>query len=418
MTWRGLAAGAATVLVAAGCAGGGGQSGGPATGPPPPPAPAFTAAHPAGLRKPWVTTSGSQFVDQNGKPVLLRGVNMSVGQAALAPAAAALGANFVRIHVGWDSIEPQPPLHGRYRWDTHVLAQLDDEVKAFQRLHVNVLIDYHQFHWSPYFAQATCKEGKAVCRASGVPAWFYAGGRFAAKKSGVSQAEAAFWSTESSLSQGYYAAFVSMMAARYARYPNVVGYELFNEPHPGRLGDTTDATDTMLRWQAGMRAAIRKVDPTRTVFIMCRGGGEGVGTASLAPFGSLTHLALDWHDYFNGLSGGLDAAGDNWVPSWTATHNQATASYTGSEQAQARVLGVPLERTRKWGIPLLVGEWGIHSGTPGAAEYQTQMLDLFAKDKVSWARWVLTGGGFGLLSKDGAPTAEADQLKAALLVSP
>ena len=287
-------------------------------------------------------------------------------------------------------------------------------MKAFEALHVNVLIDYHQFHWSPYFAQATCKAGKSVCRASGVPAWYYQNGRFPAKKSGEADAEAAFWSTESSRSQGYYAAFVSMMATRYARYPNVVGYELFNEPHPGRLGDTTDATDTMLRWQAGIRAAIRKVDPTRTVFIMCRGGGEGVGTASLAPFGPLTHLALDWHDYFNGLSGGLDSAGDNWVPSWTATHNQTSTSYTGSEQSQARVLRVPLARTRAWGIPLLVGEWGIHSGTPGSAEYQTQMLDLFAKDNVSWSRWVLTGGGFGLVSKNGTPTAEAEQIKSAL----
>jgi Cellulase (glycosyl hydrolase family 5) len=418
---RGLVAAAAAALVAAGCAGGGGaQSGGSstATGPPPPPAPPYTVVHATGLRKPWVTTAGTQFVDQKGNPVVLRGVNMSVGQASLAPAAASLGANIVRIHIGWDSIEPQPPLNGRYRWDTHVLDQLDREVKALERLHVNVLIDYHQFHWSPYFAQATCKDGKAVCRASGVPAWFYAGGRFEAKKSGVSMAEAAFWTTESSLSQGYYSAFASMMAARYGRYPNVVGYELFNEPHPGKLGDTTDATNTMLRWQAGIRAAIRKVDPTRTVFIMCRGGGEGVGTASLAPFGSLTHLALDWHDYFNGLSGGLDGAGDNWVPSWTATHNQATATYTGTEQAQARVLQVPLERSRKWGIPLLVGEWGIHGGTPGSAVYQAQMLDLFAREKVSWTRWVLAGGGFGLLSKDGTPTAEAGQLKAALSVSP
>jgi endoglycosylceramidase len=414
---RRLAAAAAALLVAAGCAGGG-QGGTTATGPPPPPAPPFTTVA-TGLRKPWVTTAGTQFVDQaTKKPVLLRGVNMSAGQAALAPAVAGLGANLVRIYVGWNTIEPKPPLHGHYRWDTHVLAQLDQEVKAFEGLHVNVLIDYHQFHWSPYFARATCKAGKTVCRASGVPAWFYAGGRFPATKSGEAEAEAAFWTTEASRSQGYYAAFVSMMAARYAQYPNVVGYELFNEPHPGRLGDTTDATDTMLRWQAGIRAAIRKVDPTRTVFIMCRGGGEGVGTASLAPFGPLTHLALDWHDYFNGLSGGLDAAGDNWVPSWTATHNQTSTSYTGTEAAQARVLQVPLARTRSWGIPLLVGEWGIHSGSPGSAAYQAQMLDVFAKDGVSWTRWVLTGGGFGLLSKDGTPTAEAEQLKSALRVSP
>ncbi len=418
MSRRRLAAAAATLLLAAGCAGGGARSGGATTGPPPPPPPPIHPVVAAGLVQPWVSTAGVHFVDQTGTPVQLRGVNMSVGQASLATDAARLGINLVRIYVGWNAIEPLPPVHGRYRWDTHVLDQLDQEVKAFKALHVNVLIDYHQFHWSPYFAQATCKAGKSVCRASGVPAWFYADGRFPATKHGEAEAEAAFWSSEGARSQAYYAAFTTMMAARYAQYPNVVGYEVFNEPHPGQLGDTTAATDTMLRWQAGIRSAIRKVDPKRTVFIMCRGGGEGVGTASLAPFGSLTHLALDWHDYFNGLSGGLDTAGDNWVPSWSATHNQNTTSYTGTAQAQARVLQVPLARTRAWGIPLLVGEWGIHSGTPGSAVYQAQMLALFARENVSWTRWVLTGGGFGILQKDGAPTAEADQLQSALRASP
>jgi aryl-phospho-beta-D-glucosidase BglC (GH1 family) len=209
-----------------------------------------------------------------------------------------------------------------------------------------------------------------------------------------------------------------MIAARYARDPNVVGYEIMNEPHPGKLGDTTEATNIMLRWQAGIRRAIQKVDPTRTIFIMCRGGGEGVGTANLKPFGSLDHMALDWHDYFNGLSGGLDAAGDNWVPSWADTHNQETSSYTGTEAAQARVLKVPLDRAKSWGIPLLVGEWGFHTGAPGSDTYQQQMLDLFQKDGVSWTRWVLaTGGGFALLNADDTPTAEANQLGAAMRAS-
>lgn len=415
MSRWGPAAAVAALVLAAGCAGGGSGSSGANSVPLPPAPPPFHAAPPADATKPWVTASGGQFVDQSGKPVVLRGVNVSVGQAQLAPEAAQMGANLVRIYVGWNAIEPRPPVHGHYRWDTKVLAQLDQEVAAFRRLHVNVLIDFHQFHWSPYFAQATCKAGKSVCRASGVPAWYYAGGRFPATKSGEADAQAAFWTSESSRSQGYYAAFVQMIAARYAPDPNVVGYEIFNEPHPGRLGDTTDATNTMLRWQAGIRSAIQKVDPARTVFIMCRGGGEGVGTASLAAFGSRDHLALDWHDYFNGRSGGFDPAGDNWVPSWSDTHNQTSPSYTGTENAQARVLQVPLARARAWGIPLLVGEWGVHTGAPGSAAYQTQMLDLFGREGVSWTRWVLsTGGGFGLLNKDGTPTPEAAQLQSTL----
>jgi hypothetical protein len=75
------------------------------------------------------------------------------------------------------------------------------------------------------------------------------------------------------------------------------------------------------------------------------------------------------------------------------------------------VLQVPLERARHWGIPLLVGEWGIHTGDPGAEEYQSQMLQLFAKDRVSWTRWLLAkGGGFALLNHDGTQTPEASQL--------
>jgi aryl-phospho-beta-D-glucosidase BglC (GH1 family) len=407
----GPAAAAAALLLAAGCATGGSGSTGASSAPLPPLPPPFHPASAAGATRPWVTTAGGKFVDQHGRPVILRGFDVSVGQSDLAPIAAQMGANFVRIYVGWNAIQPRPPVHGHYRWDAKVLGQLDKEVAAYRRVHVNVLIDFHQFHWSPYFAQATCKAGKSVCRASGVPAWFYAGGRYEATKRGEAEAQAAFWTSESSRSQGYYAAFAAMIAARYAPDPNVVGYEIFNEPHPGRLGDTTDATDTMLRWQAGIRAAIQKVDPARTVFIMCRGGGEGVGTASLAPFGSLDHLALDWHDYFNGGSGGLDAAGDNWVPSWRDTHNQASPSYTGTERSQARVLRVPLARTRALGIPLLVGEWGVHTGAPGSATYQTQMLDLFGKEGVSWTRWVLaTGGGFALLNDDDTPTPEASQL--------
>ena len=410
------AAAAATLLLAAGCAGGSAGGTGPASAPLPPPPPPFHPDTPAGATKPWVTTAGGKFVDQSGKQVILRGFDVPVGQSNLAPIAAQLGANFVRIYVGWNAIEPQPPVHGHYRWDAKVLDQLDREVAAYRAVHVNVLIDFHQFHWSPYFAQATCKAGKNVCRASGVPAWFYAGGRFDATKRGEADAQAAFWTTESSRSQGYYAAFAGMIAARYASAPNVVGYEIFNEPHPGRLGDTTDATniDAALAGRHPQRHPAGRPHPHRVHHVPRRRRGRRHGQprpVRLArPHGArLARLLQRRLGRLRRRRRQLGAV----VERRPTTRRRP--SYTGTEQAQARVLRVPLDRARALGIPLLVGEWGVHTGAPGSATYQTQMLDLFGTQGVSWARWVLsTSGGFGLLNKGGSLTPEAQQLSTGL----
>ena len=96
----------------------------------------------------------------------------------------------------------------------------------------------------------------------------------------------------------------------------------------------------MLKWQGRIVRVLHAVDPQRAAVVMCRGGGEGIGTANLRLVGNLRHVALDFHDYYNGKPGtGFDAAGDNWTPSWPATHNQVTPGpYTGTEQAQSAVL--------------------------------------------------------------------------------
>ena len=371
---------------------------------------------------PWVTTRDGRFVDtRTDSPMVLRGVNVAVNSSALVyDKAAAMGANFVRLMAPWSVVEPTAPTGSKHHWDEAFLQRLDAAVAEFQKKGVNVLIDFHQFHWSPYFAKVECKQNAVDCNASGVPGWYYADRRFPDTKRGESDAKKAFWTSEAARSEDAYAAFAGMMAKRYAGDPNVVGYEVFNEPHPGGLGDSTAATDTMLQWQAQIRKVIQAVDPTRTVFIMCRGGGEGVGTADLKAFGPLDHLALDYHDYFNGIPGiGLTSNGNDWTPSWPATHNQQADRYAGTAASQAAVLAVPLRRTSEWKIPLLVGEWGIHTGVPGALEYQRQMLDIFASQNISWSRWNLArGGGFGLLQGTGSPTVEAIQLEKALRATP
>jgi endoglycosylceramidase len=401
----------ALTALAAGCAGAAAELAGP-----PPHVPFPAVARAATIVPPWVTASRGRFVDRHDRTVVLRGVDVGVTAPAVYERAVSLHANFVRIAAPWSLFEPRRPTGGVHHWDQAELAALDREVSFFEHADINVLIDFHQYRWSPYFAGHYCPHD---CVALGIPAWFYANGRFPDTASGQNAAEAAFWTTESRESQAAYAAFAAMMATRYARYPNVVGYEIVNEPHAGSLASSANATQTMLRWQVRIRDVLRTVDPTRTVFVMCNGGGNGLGTADLSVFGSLDHLAIDWHDYYNGRSGGgLDASGDAWIPSWAATHNQDTASYDGTRANQQRVLLVPVRAAARWHVPLLIGEWGIHTMSPGAAAYQSQMLSLFARYGLSYARWQLTdGGGFGLLSPAGRMNPLGSQLARAQRVA-
>jgi hypothetical protein len=363
---------------------------------------------------PWVTSRDGRFVTPAGRPVTLHGVNVQVTDPAVYGQALRLNVNFVRIVAPWSLFEPRAPTGPMHHWSSAALAELDQEIRFFERHHINVLIDFHQFRWSPYFASSfPCR--LASCQPRGIPAWYYANGRYSKSHDGIKSAEAAFWTHEARSSQAAYAAFAAMMAARYAHSPNVIGYELFNEPHSGNLGLSTAATNTMLKWQSRIRGAISRVDPTRTVVVMCNGGGGGVGTANLRLLGSPDHLALDWHDYFNGNdSVGLDASGDQWAPSWTATHNQTTGEYAGTEANQKRVISLPIDRARKWHVALLIGEWGINQRVPGAADYQSQMLDLFRRAGLSNARWQLTSdGGYGLITPAGRMSPAGVQVSAA-----
>lgn len=63
-------------------------------------------------------------------------------------------------------------------------------------------------------------------------------------------------------------------------------------------------------------------------------------------------------------------------------------------------------------MPLLVGEWGARYDDPGLLRYQADMLAAFRARRLSWARWMLTGGGFlRLLEPDGSYTDAARQIQ-------
>jgi aryl-phospho-beta-D-glucosidase BglC (GH1 family) len=350
---------------------------------------------------PWVRTANCGFVDTAGDPVVLRGFDLIAPQApGVWAAAVRSGANFVRLPVAWSDVEPRAP-DGSHRWNERLLGQLDREIRFFRSHRISVLLDFHQFRWSPYFSP----------EAQGIPAWFYEKRDYPRSSAGKTHALADWWTDDGGLRA--YTAFAQMMAQRYSAYPNVIGYEVFNEPATGDLGETREVTQAVLAWEARVRQAIRAIDPLRTIFVQTRGGGDlGLKQADFGVFGSLDRLAVDLHSYFNGENGtGYSQDGERWMPDWAGAHLHDSRVYVGSAAKQEELLNVALSKTRQLGIPLLVGEWGVHSTDPNGDVYQRQMLRLFARNGLSWARWDLgTNPSFGLL----APEAGARNLLAQL----
>lgn len=383
-------------LTLAGCLGG---SGSPSAGPTQPPT-SGGRPDPA----PLVTTDGARFVDRSGNTVVLRGVDVHTLDPAVYDHAADLGVNFMRVAVSWSDYEPTPPTGGVQSWDESRLAQLDALVAFCAVNHIQVLLDLHQYGWSPYFA-ALQRGG----RANGIPGWLYAGRRFPVTAAGLDAAQARFYTDHRTAR--LYAGFATMLAGRYHTSPNVLGYEILNEPATGNFPRTHWVTQRVVRWEAGILAAIRAVDPRRTVVFMLRGGSSmGAEGADLKRFGSLDHLALDVHDYFAGTGGsGYKHGGENVSSQYRSTLQGGP--YSGTPASQAKYLAVPLAAARRWNIPLVVGEWGAFTDQPGLDAYQQQMVELFESQGVSWARWSLDSRErLALLTRDLSPTPALVQL--------
>lgn len=360
---------------------------------------------------PWLRSNGVRFVDRSKTPVALHGVDIGVGRWTTYQRAVALGVNFVRLTVAWSDVEPRAPRAGRHSWNSRFLAKLDREVRFFARARVNVLIDFHQNGWSSYFDAP----GRRY-PSRGIPSWYYSRTGMPRTPAGERRAEAAFWTTGRARSLAAYKAFADLMVRRYRVFPNVLGYEVLNEPPAGRLGASRRAVGAILGWQAKVAASMRRLDPYRVIFVMGPYAGLGVPKAPLSAFRNISGIGLDFHDYFNGLPGyGLTKKGGRWYPSWRATHMQTTSRYRGTLSAQLALLRRPLEEARGWGVPLLIGEWGDKRYTGSALTYQSQMVSAMSELDLGWARWTMDrGGGYDLLRSGQRFTPQARQLKAFL----
>ena len=325
--------------------------------------PVAAPARAAAPVRPAVTTSGVHFVDRAGGIVILRGVDVSY-QSRLVEKVIELHANFARVRVLWVEIEPRR-------------GQFDAERAAAPR-HVRRVPD------------GAPRERRARPARQGAPEL---GQPAAASTRATHRPPRRLSRVRAGDRQPVRGQSVRHRLRDLQRAASPLIWTASRRIAAGRPQDAA----------SGRRASATRSSPSTpitTVFFNVRGGALGARACFRCAGFRLAHTALDWHDFYNGCCGsGLDATDDNWVPSWSETHNQLSTRYHGTAHNQWLNLAIPWRRTHLPGDPDDRRRMGRPKRRRGTARLQRADGGLMARHGISWARWDMDcTSSFGLVS--------------------
>jgi endoglycosylceramidase len=335
-------------------------------------APAAVAAPalPLGHAGRWIT-------DAQGRVVNLHGINMVYKRAPYAPDAtgfgdddaaflAAEGFNAVRLGVIYKAVEPEPGVY-----DDAYLDRIRSTVDVLAAHGVVALLDFHQDMYNERFQGegwpdwAVMDDGLPAQPASGFPNNYLL-------MPALQHAFDHFFANDGAL-QDRYAAAWAHVAARFRDAPNVLGYDLLNEPWPGSTWQDCinptgcPANDAKLEaFDRRVLTAIRAVDPSGLVwhepFVLFN---QGAGTSVKAL--DDPNVGFSFHDYC------------------------LSAEQPHSDQACAKsddlVFQHALDRVASTKEALLLTEFGATE----AKSVLTPMVERADRTMVSWTEWHYCG---------------------------
>ncbi|MEP7123164.1 MAG: cellulase family glycosylhydrolase [Byssovorax sp.] len=345
----------------------------------PPAAPQLTACS---LTRPALSdfrlrAEGTQLRDALGRVVVLRGVNAG-GRSKLPPFApfdfadgaydAALGAyldraaswgiNTLRVPFTWEAVEPTEGAD-----DEAFLKRYDALLDAAWKRGMFTVVDFHQ----DIYAAVLCGDGFPAWTLSGpqpaphhdCPGW---GTKYLTDPA-VRAAFDAFWA-DGSKARAAYEKLWDRVATRYGDWPGVIGFEPFNEPAPGSADPDLWEATTLTTFYTGIAARIHAAAPASLVFL------DATGIDSIL---ASTQLARPQGD-------GIVFAPHYYQPAALNGSTPDPGSVRGAVQRWANV-------GAKWKVPVLLGEFGATSSTPGATGYLTAHFDALDALGVSGTEW-------------------------------
>jgi endoglycosylceramidase len=317
---------------------------------------------------------GSRFRTEDGRQILLRGVNVG-GDTKVPPFRSIRGEkdfeplrgwgfNSLRLMFNWEAFEAEP---GVYDWD--YLRYYRDMVDWAAQHDLYVIVDIHQDAFSR-FAVSGCGEGfprwalppfqkPAVpdngenCKAWSVQAFFDIGMHIA-------------WHHFYKNTYGVrdrYLLMLQHLAEAVADAPNLVGFDLMNEPWGLEKSELP-----ALYHDAG--TVLQSIRPNLILFLSAQIlTSTGLVPSQLDPI-PLPHIVHATHYYDPGLQ-----TVKSWSPWTLKTANRHWKKI--------------LER---WQSPLYLGEFGAPATLPNAVNYVDAIYDLMDQELYSGAYWVYTPG--------------------------
>lgn len=354
--------------------------------------------------------------DDQDRSVLLHGMNFVhklradgyVGRWTAEDFAAveSWGLNAMRLGVFWDGLEPEPG-----RFDVDYIGRVVELVQQAGRYHIGVLVDMHQDLFGGPLGD-------------GAPQWAWPGDPPAEATFSlwsdayllsppVQAAFDAFWSNAPARDrmglQDHYARAWGLLAGALASLPNVLGYDVMNEPFVGsaiqpwvqtllerwpELAEAPTASDTdgsravtMARragWSAklGLDELQRMAAEARPIVAPFEQGvlhafyqriGQAIGRADRAAVLFLEPSVLSNIGVQSAMRPGTGAYPGGAVPRVYAPHLYDlvtdTPAVAHGDPGRTDWIGSQLEATRRQtGWPMAIGEWGAYGAAPDAGE--------------------------------------------------
>lgn len=327
--------------------------------------------------------AGRWLTDADGRVLLVSGVNMVNKLAPYAPDAdgfgaddaaflAANGFDAVRLGVMWKAVEPEPGV-----FDDSYLARIEATVNLLGSYGIVSLLDFHQDMYNEKFQGegapdwAVDTNGLLPFPELGFPANYFL-------QPALQAAYDNFWANtqvDGAGLQDRYAGAWQHVAAYFAGNPNLLGYDIYNEPFPGSNiwgclvpAAGCPAQDAMLTaFDKKVTTAVRHADPDTMIFSEPWFTYDVGYPSSLGATGD-AHAGFSFHDYCP--FAGIAALYGLLCPSFNTdvfSNADAHSSQTGDAQ--------------------LLTEFG---ATDGTSVLSSVVADA-AQYKVGWLVWAYCG---------------------------